>query len=162
MGRIALAAGVSLLLLAGTGQLAWQAWRGSQRFCVDPRNPYVYAHPVRDVENLAAQLTRLAAVSPDGPRMLIKVVVENCWPLPWYLRGFERVGYWEQPPEEPDADVILASYTLQDALAPRLRDAYEISYYGLRRDEILAAYVRRLLWSAFVHHLTSATQPTTR
>lgn len=160
MGRIALTAGVSVLLLAGTAQLTWQAWRGSQRFCADPRNPYVYAHPVRDVEHLTTQLTRLATVSPDGPRMLIKVVVENCWPLPWYLRGFERVGYWEQPPDEPDADVVLVSYTLQDALAPGLRDEYEVSYYGLRRDEILAVHVRRALWTAFVQSLTPATQST--
>ncbi len=160
MGRLALTAGVAVLLLAGTTQLAWQAWRGSQRFYADPRNPYVYAHPVRDVEHLTTQLTRLAAVSPDGPRMLIKIVVENCWPLPWYLRGFERVGYWEQPPDEPDADVVLVSYALQDALAPRLRDAYEVSYYGLRRDEILAVYVRRALWTTFVQSLTPATQPT--
>ena len=61
------------------------------------RNPYVYAHTSSDVLNLAAKMEQLARLSPEGHAMVIHVVTpENYWPLPWYLRSFNRdhVGYW--------------------------------------------------------------------
>ncbi len=149
---------VGVVLLAAAGQLGWQAWRGSHDyvFCADPRNPCVYAHPVRDVEALEADVERLAAASPLGHDLLIRVVTENCWPLPWYLRRFGHVGYYEDIPDDADADVVLASTTLQPELALRLHGDYEVTYRGLRRDEVLAVYVRRDLWDAFRARQTRA------
>ena len=43
------------------------------------------------------------ASHPDGHNMLIKVIASDPWPLPWYLRSYERVGYWGQPPADADA-----------------------------------------------------------
>ncbi len=146
-------AAVAVLLLAGIGHLGWQAWRGSQHrlWAADPRNPWIYAHPVRDVENLAQRLDDLAAVSPAGRELLVNVFVENPWPLPWYLRGFERVGYWEQPPAEPiTADLVLASSDWTDRVEPQLQGEYTPAAYGLRRDEILYLYVRGKLWNEYL------------
>jgi uncharacterized protein (TIGR03663 family) len=149
---------VGVVLLAAAGQLGWQAWRGSHDyvFCADPRNPCVYAHPVRDVEALEVDVERLAAASPLGHGLLIRVVIENCWPLPWYLRRFGRVGYYEHIPDDADVDVVLASTKLESELEHRLHHDYEVTYRGLRRDEVLAVYVRRDLWDAFRARQTRA------
>ncbi|MCK4342010.1 MAG: TIGR03663 family protein [Phycisphaerae bacterium] len=133
---------VFMLLIAGVTHLGHQAWQSNTRFFTDPRNPYVYAHPLNDVVKLTAYLDQLARACPPDEPLIIKVMVPNCWPLPWYLRRFEHVGYWETVPAEPDADIIIASHTLQPELDQQLQNDYEIYYYGLRRDETVALYVR--------------------
>lgn len=147
------------VLLAGAAvHLGWQAHRASFRFCVDYRNPYVYAHPLRGVVRLANWIERLARVHPDGHRLLIKVIAEDPWPLPWYLRRFERVGYWEEPPADPDAPVVVVSERLEPRLPARFRDpaAYQVNVYGLRPDVRLFACIDRALYEAFAAHETEA------
>src|SRR5207302_666776 len=94
---------VGVLLLAGTGQLACQAWRAaivcfqpSDHPFPDPCNPYVYAQTSRDILKLVTKLNDLARVSPQGQQMLVKVMAPDSdyWPLPWYLRGFDQIGWW--------------------------------------------------------------------
>lgn len=147
---------VSVVLIIGTTHLGVQAgWANHHRvYANDVRNPHVYAHPVSDVLKLTGYLEQLTAVHPDGRRLLVKVMVSNCWPLPWYLRDYPQVGYWETVPDNPDADVIIASTSLQEALEARQRGDYEVSTYGLRRDEVLLVYVSESLRDAFVRSLT--------
>jgi len=140
---------VGVLLLVGAVHLGWQAYLANFRFAADNRNPYVYAHPLRGVVRLADWVEKLAAVHPDGHRMLVKVITDDPWPLPWYLRRFERVGYWERPPDDPDAPVVITSLDVQPALDERLRNKYRTSYYGLRPDVVLLVYVQQELWDAF-------------
>jgi uncharacterized protein (TIGR03663 family) len=139
-----------VLLAAAAGQLGWQAYRSSFVFAADPRNPYVYAHPVIDVVRLAERVEQLAGLHPDGKGMLVKVIGPDYWPLPWYFRDLTRVGYWEDVPEEPDAPVIIAKADLQPRIDARQRQAYVSSYYGLRPDVILILYVERTLWETFL------------
>ncbi len=151
---------VAAALLAATGHLAWQAHRSiSPRFDASHYNPFAYSYTVRDVERLASQLDELAALRPASRQMLIKVVVPNPWPLPWYLRCFEQVGYWETVPDDPDADVILVAHTLQPELEERRQDSYQVSVRGLRRDEVLYVYVRQPLWDAYVARRRGADAP---
>ncbi len=148
---------VAMLLLAGSAQLAWQARRANSfKYCANERNPYVYAATLHAATDLADQLERLAAVHPRGHHLLIKVMVENCWPLPWCLRRFDRVGYWETVPDDPDADVILASAKFQAELEQRLKNKYQVNDRGLRRDERLAVYIAQDVWTIFVRHLQAA------
>jgi uncharacterized protein (TIGR03663 family) len=150
---VAKAAIAGLLLVAGL-QLGRQAWRAnSAKFCDNERNPYVYAQTLYSVVDLAHELDHLAEVYPQGHHLLIKVMVDNCWPLPWYLRRFDRVGYWDTVPDDPDADVILASSKLQSILAARLKGKYQTNERGLRRDERLTVYIEQNLWNTFVQHL---------
>jgi uncharacterized protein (TIGR03663 family) len=88
---------VGLALALAAAHLARESYLLSYRFYAYPeRNPYVYAQASSDVVHLAAQLERLARASGEGRAMLIHVVTEeNYWPLPWYLRVFDRVGYWQ-------------------------------------------------------------------
>jgi uncharacterized protein (TIGR03663 family) len=156
--HFALQAVVAGLLIAAAVQLSAQARRSvSQKYCAYPGNPYVYATTLHGVTDLADQLERLAGVHPAGHRMLVKVMVENPWPLPWYLRRFERVGYWEDVPPEPDADVILASHRFRADLEAQLKGDYQVNTRGLRRDERLLVYIEKSLWDVFVREQTRDT-----
>jgi len=144
-----IAAGV--LLVAGTCHLGWQAYRANTRFCADYRNPYVYSHSLFQVVDLARRIEDVASVHPDGQRMLVKVLAEDCWPLPWYLRRLSRVGYWEEVPEQPDAPVIICGAELQAELDAQLQDRYQVNSYGLRAPAfVLWAYIERELWNRYV------------
>jgi len=146
LNRPAVQATAGAVLLAGVGHLCWQVNEGNWRFYSDPRNPYVYAHPGNDVARLADLVEKLARVHPDRDRMLVRVLGPDYWPLPWYLRRLQRVGYWETIPLEPDAPVLITAGDLQPVLDGRLRDAYFTCFYGLRPDVTLAVYVERQLW----------------
>ncbi|MDP6636140.1 MAG: TIGR03663 family protein [Phycisphaerae bacterium] len=84
---------VAVVLLAGTGHLAWQGWRGSFPQCADPGNPYVYAHATYDVPELARHVRGIANLHPDGRNMHVQIICadNHPWPFPWYLRDFPNL-----------------------------------------------------------------------
>ncbi len=94
---------------------------------------------------------RIAAIAPEKKDMLIKVVAppEETWPLPWYLRGYGRVGYWTEPraalkaPGTGEPAVVISSAAFADELAAALGDGYEQTFYGLRPEVLLSLFVRR-------------------
>ena len=92
-------------LLAATGPLAWQSYRASYVLGADPRNPYVYAHTLPDIVRLSDDVEQLAHAAPEGHRTVIAVIWQDAyyWPLPWYLRRFDHVGYWTHVPDAPAA-----------------------------------------------------------
>lgn len=140
-----------LLLAVGAYHLGWQAYQGNTRFCADDRNPYVYAHPLFQVVELAQRVEDLASVHPDGREMVVKVMADDYWPLPWYLRRMTRVGYWEDVPEEPDAPVVIVGAELQEGFDARRRGEYQSNTYGLRaRAAVLWANIERGLWEKYV------------
>jgi uncharacterized protein (TIGR03663 family) len=115
---------VGLVLASGAAHLGGQAFSGSFRLAADPRNPYVYAHTGTDVFPIVERLKELAGAHPDGPAMPLQVVSrENLWPLPWYLRGFSNVAWWNGVSDTaPSAPVILATPDMEEALARKLYD----------------------------------------
>lgn len=139
--------GVGLLLVFVALHLARQTTRSIRRFCCDNRNPYVYAHTVRDIHRLGEFVHKLAAVHPDPDRMLIRVITPDYWPLPWTLRSLPHVGYWDSPPEDCEADIIITDSRMEEVVAPRLSGDYFKAYYGLRPDVTLAVLVEPALWS---------------
>lgn len=140
--------------LAGVGHLAWQARLATSAYAARPENPLAYAHPVPDVVELGSWAERLASAHPDGPRMLTKVVMPHSWPLPWYLRRLERVGYWEAPPEDADAPLVIAATDLLPELQKRWRGEYQVFYYGVRAHETVAACVATPVYEAFRDRMT--------
>jgi len=148
--RFSARAGFVILLLAGVWQLATQAVRANFRFCADPRNPYVYAHSGTDVVLLANRIHELAALHPDGPSMLIHFITPDYWPMPYYLRKLQRVGYWSEIPATPDAPVMVVSSELQEPLEPLLRDRYHTKFYGLRPGVLLVLNVQQDLWVRYL------------
>ena len=85
--------------------------------------------------------------------MLVKIIAEEYWPLPWYLRNMTRVGYWEEAPDKPDAPVLIVSPALQTEVDAKLRDRYQRFYYGLRPEVLLFLYIEQGLWDTFLETL---------
>jgi uncharacterized protein (TIGR03663 family) len=144
-----------VVLAVLVAHLAWQSYWLNGRFAADTRNPYVYAHASSDVLALARQMEQWAAVSPAGHDLLIRVCSsDNYWPLPWYLRKFNRVGYWSDAADLPavmDADVLLLTGDWPSAVEDRLRRSYNRpGARGLRPGVLVSVYVEQGLWEAYL------------
>lgn len=143
---------IAVLMLAGAAQLAQQTMLGITHYAADPRNPYVYAHTSTALMRLVRRVDEIAAIHPDGRAMHINIIRPDgdYWPLPWYLRGYRRVGYWTRFPEPPDAPFIIADPALQERLDTALKSEYMVEYHALRPSVLLLAYIRQDLWEAFM------------
>jgi len=146
---------LSLLLAAGFIHLGVQAWRASFVYPADPRNPYVYAQTSPDFLKLVRRVEELAAIHPDHEKMLIMVIAGpyETWPLPWVLRRFGRVGYWQDaagagPIEE--APVVITDTEQAGQLESRLFPSYQSEYYGLRPNVFLVLHIRTDLWEEYL------------
>jgi len=145
------------LILMGTFHLGWQSWRANFKYYADPRNPYVYAHTSTDFLNLVQRIKDIAALWPEHKHMLIKVIADphEMWPLPWYLRGFEKVGYWtetEKAGEIKGTPVLISSVDQTQKLAPLIQDQYQSEFYGLRHEVLLSIHIRLDLWNQFLEN----------
>ncbi|HEY3285275.1 MAG TPA: flippase activity-associated protein Agl23 [Armatimonadota bacterium] len=144
---------VAVLLLAGCGQLAAQAYRTSFVYEADARNPYVYAQTVPEINALQKRVEELAAASPEGDNLLIKVysVDGYYWPLPWTLRRFHNVGYWTALPADAAAPVVIASPEFDEELTKRLDATHLMTgFYGIRPGVLLQLWVRMDVWEAYL------------
>jgi uncharacterized protein (TIGR03663 family) len=148
---------VALALLAAASQLGWQAWRASYPYSADRRNPYVYAQTLPDVLGLIRKVQGLAQLSPDGTNMLIKVMAPDSdyWPLPWYLRAFQRVGWWGQIATDPYAPVMIVGAGFHAALDEKSDKRWlMVQYFELRPKTFLELYVQDQLWEKYVQGLS--------
>ncbi len=147
----ALRAGVRILLLAGVAHLGWQAWQAAIVYGADRRNPYVYAHTSPDIQRLVQTLEKLAHSHPNGRGMVIKVVApeSDYWPLPYYLRSFSRVGWWEALPEDPYAPVMIVAAGLNARLDEK-KTHLMVGYFELRPEVFLELYVELDLWKRYL------------
>jgi len=147
-----LSAALLILLLGCAAFLTRQSYYGNFQYPADTRNPYVYAHTSTAIFRLVNRLEDLQALHPAGHQMQINVVLPtgDYWPLPWYLRHFERVGYWHHLPENLDAPVLITAPRLRETLAPHLEREYFIENYGLRPNAFLHLYIHRPLWDTFI------------
>ncbi len=151
--RFRLLRAVAVLALAGgIVQLGAQAYRAAYVFDADVRNPYVYAHTSTAFMQMVQRVEDIAAISPEGRDMLIRVISPNgdYWPLPWYFRKFTRVGYWTTIPEEADASVILAPAKIKTAIDPHLKREYQVDTKSLRPGVLWVTEIRSDLWERFM------------
>lgn len=147
-----------VLAAAAVGQLGWQAYRTSFVYHSDPRNPYVYAQTIHDAEDIRARAEALAPVHPDGRQMVVKVFWSDpyYWPIPWYLRGFTNVGYWQNVPDDADAPLIFASPEFDEELTRRLDATHLMNgYVGLRPSVVAMVWVRMDLWTRYIERKQS-------
>jgi len=145
--------GAAVLLFAlGLSHLGAQAYRANFVYQADTRNPYVYGHTSSDFLRMVQRIEDIARVSGKNRHVPIRVVASgsDCWPLPWYVRGFDGVLYSDISPPEPDTEIIVASQDLEPELDKRLRGAYQKEYYGQRFGVLMVLYVRADLWEAFM------------
>jgi len=150
---------VILALGLGILHLGMQSYSANFEFYADSRNPYVYAHTSADFMNLVKRINDLAPHHPDQEQILIKVITQpdEAWPLPWYLRSFKRVGYWQEMEEAGalgDVPLIVSSGDKISQLQPYLEDNHILEYYELRPGVLLALYIEKNLWDVFLQKQT--------
>jgi uncharacterized protein (TIGR03663 family) len=105
----------------------------------DETNPYAYAHTSDDILGLSAEITDLAHRNGIAtPR--IAVIASDPWPLPWYLRHFDQVGFWQPGQQVAEADFYVTSTEAADQYADRLRK-FRPEFFGVRPGVLI------LLWS---------------
>lgn len=142
----------ALLLLGVAGFLGHQAWLGNFRYAADVRNPYVYAHTSTALLRIADRAHQLAAVHPDGKRMVVRVIRPggDYWPLPWYFRDLERVGYHGNLPADCNADMVISGAEIEEPLKGCLQGDYFTEMGGLRPGVPLVIRIQRPLWNTFM------------
>jgi uncharacterized protein (TIGR03663 family) len=153
---------VLCLLFEASAHLTWQAYQSNYRFYADSRNPYVYAHPTTEVFTILQKIEEYAGVHEEGHDIEIQVICpeDDYWPLPWYLRSFSNVNWWDNVVDDvPSAPLIIASDKVEKALANKLytltpleeRQMYlflfDKPYYVWLRPQVkLFGFVRKDLW----------------
>ncbi|MFH2043047.1 MAG: hypothetical protein ABIJ35_11070, partial [Acidobacteriota bacterium] len=132
-----------------------QSYLANFIYQADTRNPYVYAQTSTDFLNLVQRIRDLASLHAQKKQMLIKVVAGpyETWPLPWYLRDFEQIGYWgglEEAGSLADAAVVITDKKNTEMLPASFLESVQSEYYGLRPEVLLAVHIRKDLWDAFI------------
>ncbi len=144
---------VTVVLLIGTTHLSREAWQAGITYAADRRNPYVYAQTSPDLRQLAQRAEAIAKVAPAGFETVIKTIVPGAdyWPLPWSLRKFKHVGWYESLPEDPFAPIIIVSSTLNARLDEKSDKKWIMAgFTELRPGKFLELYVELELWKKFV------------
>lgn len=134
-GRWVAALGIAALVLVAGQQTKTLAFD----FPADEKNPLAYAHTGEDMLRLPARIEE-SAKERNLPSPRIAVVAADAWPLPWYLRKFSQVGFW-QPEQEPGtANFYITTTDVPDSLAERLK-SFRPEFFGVRPNVLL------ILWS---------------
>jgi uncharacterized protein (TIGR03663 family) len=162
-----LKAAAAVALAAGLLHLGWQSWRGNfaadahgAPYCVSGKSPYVYSQTLPNALELVATVEALARVSGQGAATLVEVMSPASYgPLPWYLRRFQNVGYWDDIPRQPpvpfsSAPIIIVSTDLRATFdqGPG-RTHLMAGYFALRPQVFLELYVNTNLWATYVKTL---------
>jgi len=105
----------------------------------DETNPYAYAHTSEDLLGLPVEIERLARENGIAAPN-IAVIASDPWPLPWYLRHYAEVGFW-QPGQQPGkADFYITSTEAAGQYGELLKN-FRPQFFGVRPG------VLALLWS---------------
>jgi predicted membrane-bound mannosyltransferase len=112
-----------------------------QRVFRDPAgesNPYAYAHTSEDLLGLAQEIDQLARQQGlSAPR--IAVIAADPWPLPWYLRRYTQVGYWQPGQAVGPADFYITSTDAAEQYSAQLKNRRP-DFFGARPGVLV------LLW----------------
>lgn len=144
------------LMVGAVAQLGWQAWRASFPYCASQQNPYVYAQTSPNILQLVEKVEALARASAQGYETVVKVMApqNDYWPIPWYLRRFSHVGFWDRIPPEPLAPIMLVSSEFQAAFDERPDKTHLMAgIFQLRPQVFLELYVEINLWREYVKTL---------
>jgi predicted membrane-bound mannosyltransferase len=141
---------ISLGLTIGVAHLGWQAWRASFPLSTSQTNPWVYAQTSPDILELVTQVHEVSRAA-QGDATLINVIADNgdYWPLPWYLREFDQIGWWAEMPDNALAPIVIASpkFKLFQSAQP---SHVAVGYFRLRPQVFLELYVERGLWEKYL------------
>ena len=143
---------VCLLIAACVFLQVRQTRWATGRFEYDARNPYAYVPTTADVENLERWLGRIGGVLPEGTSLgPVGVVGSRYWPLPWYLREFDTIGYWPEANEAvDDLPLVIGMPEAMEALNGRLEETHEALPRSLRAEVPVMVYLRKDIWKRWI------------
>jgi uncharacterized protein (TIGR03663 family) len=134
----------------------------------DEEYVYVYGHTYRAFLPMVNEIERIAQKSGLKEDLDVAVLSPDYWPLPWYLRNYNRVGYYGQVGETNSSLVIInesQEVDLAGALGARYR---RVGSYPLRPGVVLVLYSRNDLTSKIdagadiAHKLSTPQLPVSR
>ena len=105
----------------------------------DEKNPYAYAHTGEDLLRLPLRVAELAKQN-NLAQPRIAVVAADAWPLPWYLRKFSQVGFWQPNQATGATDFFITTTDVSDSLAERLKN-FRPEFFGARPNVLLILWV---------------------
>jgi uncharacterized protein (TIGR03663 family) len=136
------------------GMILPAVWQGvnvtkwvTGRFASDERNPYAYSHPIRDIVDGCRTLVKMQEQSSEP--LVVHVLADEYWPIPWYLRSLPAVGYWDAGQPAGDADIWLLDDRSLEAWNPAGKPATYDRGHGLRPGVRIQVRMRNEIWSAF-------------
>jgi predicted membrane-bound mannosyltransferase len=98
----------------------------------------------REVISLLEEINEIVSRSGLGRQTAIMVTSPDYWPLPWYLRDYNYVGYPGRV-VPLDVEIIVASEAQERELVPFLANNYRrIGSYPLRPAVTLVLYERNM------------------
>ncbi len=149
--RLPLKAALAMLAAACLVTQFQQTRRATGRYASDDRNPYAYVPTRSDIEKLESWLEQLRRVAPNDSLEPVGVVGGDYWPLPWYLRSFEQIGYWRNPPEVlAGLPLVFAMPESADAVMNALEKSHVALPRGLRAGVPVQVLVRNDIWKLWM------------
>jgi uncharacterized protein (TIGR03663 family) len=111
----------------------------------DDSYPYVYAHTRREFLAMVEDIENLSNRAGTGKQTSITITSPDYWPLPWYLRDYERAGFFGHM-TTTDEPLVLGSIDQVPELDAMLGDRYQkINAYSLRPGVTLVLYAKKEL-----------------
>ena len=98
----------------------------------------------------------LARVASTGYDTIVKIIAPNSdyWPLPWYLRRFKHLGWYERLPEGPLSPIMMVSSKLDARLDEKSDKKWIMAgLTELRPGNYFELYVELELWKKYVETL---------
>ena len=123
------------------------------RFHSDPRNPFIYSHTVPDFKNLVSRIEQSVAKSKYNKDIPIAIVTQSSpWPLPYYTRNMQNVGYYSSIPQNLNVfEIVIADYSTETELSKYLPETeYQTEYFGLRKNLPLKIFIKKELFNKII------------
>ena len=123
-----------------------------KKFCVSDRNQFAYSHAVYDVERLGERVAEFSEITGQDSEMPIHFLTGEYWPMPWYLRTFKNIGYWED--QRPTTDLsklpIIITTPDKETLCNELSKSHESELRSRLPGYWLQVFYRKGLWKEYL------------
>jgi len=141
------------LLMVTVGFQTKQSIQATGRFANDERNPYSYVPTTKDPARIASWFDKIAQV-PGVPALSpVAVVGQGYWPLPWYLREIEQIGYWPAPVDSlVKLPIVISMPEYEASCGQQLSDTHTAFPYSLRSNVSITVYLHNDIWEAWLQH----------
>jgi len=137
---VAIAIVAAALIISGTQSVILNFYNYD-----DDRYPYVYAHTQRRFLDMVQEIERLSGRAGTGTQTGITITSPDYWPLPWYLRNYERAGFFGHM-TTTDEPLVLGSIEQIPELDSMLDGRYQlVDSYPLRPGVTLVLYAKKEL-----------------